>query len=345
MRISSHIVSLFVLLFGALLTVGIAGCGGSSPTTTSSAFRFAPEAPPQWDTTATRIATLNAMFLFDGSGEGAQIDFPRRGDPVAMRAHWQAVGNVIRRLDADVVMLQEIGSRSALDSLRIHALKGMGYASHFVQGRDHFTGQDVALLARVPVDTVGRTDERVAVGASRRTVGVSKNLFARLTLHGQPVTLIGVHFLARPNDPERAPRREAQAEVIRRLVARETAAGRAVGVMGDFNDFDTIPDVNGNQPLTNVMPCIRSAGPTPADDLVNVLADVPPSDRFTAHYDRNRNDRVDGRHELSAIDHILLSPSLYAQVRRVTYGQFYDPVAVTDHFPIVVSLEPKNAQK
>jgi len=109
-------------------------------------------------------------------------------------------------------------------------------------------------------------------------------------------------------------------------------------VLGDFNDFDTIPDVDGNQPLTDVMPRIRSAGPSPDDNLVNVLADVPPKDRFTAHYDRNRNERVDGRNELSAIDHILLSPSLYAQVRRVTYAQFYSPVEVTDHFPIVVSL-------
>lgn len=255
-----------------------------------------------------------------------------------MRAHRRAVGRVLRALDADVVMLQEIGSLSALDSLRLQALQGMGYASHFVEGRDVFTGQDVALLSRVPVDTVGRTDERAAVGASRRSVGVSKNLFARLTLNGQPVTLIGLHFLARPDDPERGPRREAQAEVIRRLAEREIAHGRAVVVLGDFNDFDTIPDVGGNQPLTDVLPRIRRAGPAASDDLVNVLADVPPNDRFTAHYDRNRNDRVDGRRELSAIDHILLSPSLYAAVRRVTYAQFYNPVEVTDHFPIVVSL-------
>lgn len=336
--------------FRALLLVSVAllffGCASSSsPTTPSDAFRFSPEPAPQWNTDDLRITTLNTEFLFDGSGEGSQIDFPRRGDPEAMRAHRRAVGDVLRTVDADVVMLQEIGSRSALDSLRVQMLADMGYTSHFVQGRDRFTGQDVAMLSRVPVDTVGRTDERAAVGPSRRTAGVSKNMFARLRLNGRPVTVIGLHFLARPDDPERAPRREAQAEVIRRLAVREIEQGRDVVVLGDFNDFDTIPDVDGNQPLTDVMQRIRSAGPSPDDDLVNVLADVPPDDRFSAHYDRNRNEKVDGRNELSAIDHILLSPSLYAQVRRVTYAQFYSPVEVTDHFPIVVSLTRAEASQ
>jgi endonuclease/exonuclease/phosphatase family metal-dependent hydrolase len=47
---------------------------------------------------------------------------------------------------------------------------------------------------------------------------------------------------------------------------------------------------------------------------------------------------VDAPRELTAIDHILLSPRLHERTRAVTYTQFYDPTTHTDHFPIVVTL-------
>ena len=169
-------------------------------------------------------------------------------------------------------------------------------------------------------------------------VGVSKNLWARLTIGGVPTTIIAVHFLARPDDTSRKDRREAQAEVIRRLAERELAAGRAVAVVGDFNDFDDATlDRNGSRPITDVMARIKSAGPSPTDDLTNVLADVPQSERFTAFWDRDRDDRVE-EGELSAIDHILLSPALYRRVREVRFVHAHDPRRVSDHFPIVVTL-------
>lgn len=316
----------------------VVACSGPSAGTEGRA--FVPEPPPVLPDAGLRVATLNAHFLYDGRGTEGQIDFPRRGDSLAMAAHRARIGDVLRVLDADVVMLQEVGTRRALELLVDQHLDGMGYGVWFVPGRDRFTGQDVGLLSRVPVDTVGRTDDRAPVGATRRTYGVSKNLFARLRLGDVPVTLVGVHLLARPDDARRAPRRNAQAEVIRRLVAQETGRGRAVAVLGDLNDFDDRTlDVAGHRPISDVLATIKRAGPGAEDDLVNVLADVPPADRFTAHYDRNENGRVDAPGELSAIDHVLLAPALYRHVRAVTYAQFYDPTVVSDHFPIVVTLQ------
>ena len=73
----------------------------------------------------------------------------------------------------------------------------------------------------------------------------------RFDAAGTPVSLIGVHFLAQAGSPERRPRREAQAEVIRRAVVREMAAGREVIVAGDFNDYDpAVPDVAGSAAIT-----------------------------------------------------------------------------------------------
>ena len=179
---------------------------------------------------------------------------------------------------------------------------------------------------------------RTTVGVTDRQYGVSKNVWARMTIDGTPVTVVGVHFLAQPDNPERRPQREAQAEVIRRLVAREVGMGREVVVLGDFNDNDDeVLDRRGSVPISNVLATIKRAGEGDADDLVNVIGDVPQAMRFTNLYDRN-NDEVVGPDDLSAIDHILLSPALYARVRDVRYVHAHDPFEVTDHFPIVVTL-------
>jgi exonuclease III len=287
-----------------------------------------------------RLATFNTEFMFDGlDGEG-QANFPWKDDPVLARAHRDSLARVIRTLDADVLMLQEVENLETLQMLVAESLVDLGYTAYLVNGRDNFTGQDVGLLSRLPVEEVGRTDERAPVGTTGDDYGVSKNLWARLNLGGVPTTLIGVHFLARPDDLDRKPRREAQAEVIRRLVEQETAAGRAVAVLGDFNDFDaTVPDRAGSVPITDVLATIKRAGPGPADDLRAVAAEVPQRERYTAFWDRNRNDEIDAD-EYSSLDHLLLSPRLYDALRDVDFVHLHDPRFVSDHFPIVVTLAP-----
>ena len=330
----------------ALVVVAIvplwAACSGSVPSALPADAGppppFTVEAPPVWRVDGLRIATVNGEFLFDGEGDEGSATFPWKGDPAAARAHRDDVGAVIRMLDADVVLIPETENLGVLEALTRESLAGMGYLPYLVDGTDRFTGQDVGLLSRVPVDTTGRTDERVPVGVTDQRYGVSKNLWARLTLGGTPVTLVGIHFLAQPDNQERRPRREAQAEVIRRLVVREMEAGREVIVLGDFNDFDDATlDRNGSVPITDVLATIKRAGDSPADDLHNVLGDVPQARRFTALYDRNGNGEIEPG-ELSAIDHVLLSPGLARRVREVRYVHAHDPRRVSDHFPIVVTL-------
>jgi endonuclease/exonuclease/phosphatase family metal-dependent hydrolase len=286
------------------------------------------------------LATLNTEFLFDGRGDEGRTGFARSGDPQAAQAHLKRVARLLGRLDADVVMLQEVENEDVLNQLaRSAPLEGMNYAAHFVQGTDHFTGQDVGLLARVPVTATGRTDERARVGSSREDYGVSKNMYARLRWQGTPITLIGVHFLARPTDRSRTDKREAQAEVIRRLVVAEQDAGRAPVVLGDFNDFDAAtPDVASSRPVTDVLATVKRAGPGPADDLRNVMPRVPQRERYTAFYDRDEDDTVDRPGELSALDHLLLPPTLAPHLQNVRYVHGHDPAAGPDHFPVVATL-------
>lgn len=336
-----------------MLLVAASGCGGSARTATPSipasttapdapapqaAGAFAVEPPPVWSVDGTRFATFNVEFLFDGEGDEGEADFEWKGDTTAARAHRDEIGLAVRALDADVVLMPEVENLDILQRLVRESLADLGYTAYLVPGQDSFTRQNLGLLSRFPVDTLGRTDERVAVGVTDRLYGVSKNIWARMTIDGTPVTLVGVHFLAQPDNPARQPQREAQAEVIRRLVAQEVALGRELVVLGDFNDNDDLVlDRRGSVPISNVMATIKRAGDSPADDLVNVIGDVPQAMRYTNLYDRNSDGAV-GPDDLSAIDHILLSPALYARVRDVRYVHAHDPFEVTDHFPIVVTL-------
>jgi endonuclease/exonuclease/phosphatase family metal-dependent hydrolase len=329
------------LLLAGLLALGTGCASDKAPAPPDADGALAPftvQPPPTFSFDGVRVATFNAEFLFDGEGDEGEASFAWKGDPAKARAHRDKVARVIRMLDADVVMLQEVENLSVLQMMIDESLQDLGYSAYLVDGADRFTGQDVGLLSKLPVDEVGRTDERVRVGDGERMYGVSKNVWARMDLAGLPTTLIGVHFLARPDDPDRIDRREAQAEVIRQLVEQEQALGRAVVVLGDFNDFDpSAPDRRASEPITDVLATIRSAGPSPQDDLVSLLGEVPQARRFTALYDRNRNDRVD-EGELSAIDHILLDRQLYRKLRDVQYVHAHDPLDGPDHFPIVVTL-------
>lgn len=330
-----------------LVIVGLVGCASpfkkavtEEPSSIVDSFAFEPEAPPVFTyAEGLRITALNTEFMFDGTGDEGEATFPHKGDPEKARAHRDRIGRVIRMLDADVVLLVEVENREVMQLLIEESLSDLSYEAYFVQGQDMFTGQDVGLLSRVPIEYIGRTDERAPVGVSNSTYGVSKNLYARLNLGVVPTTIIGLHFLARPDDPTRLEKREAQAAVISQLVEQEIEAGRAVVVLGDFNDFDDeVLDIRGSQPITKVLSRIKAAGPGEEDDLHNVIADVSPRERYTAHWDRNRNEVVEFD-ELSAIDHILLSPELYRRVREVVYVQAHDPLTYTDHFPIVINLD------
>jgi exonuclease III len=86
-----------------------------------------------------------------------------------------------------------------------------------------------------------------------------------------------------------------------------------------------------------VLEVVKDVDPTnPDDDLVNVAVHLNQPDRYTAHWDRNDNDIIDGIQEFSSIDHILVSYWLNDKVDSVAIPHTYNPIDVSDHFPIIV---------
>jgi exonuclease III len=201
----------------------------------------------------------------------------------------------------------------------------------------------VALLTRIDPEgnAIQRDDRKGQAGTVRK--GVSKNYQAKLTVDNVKIGIVGLHFLAKPNDEGRRLEREAQADAIRQ-VARELAAqGHRLVVLGDFNDYDGEPanrDHIDSAPISNVLRIVRELDPTDiTDDLVNAASFVPKAQRYTSFWDRNDNGRVDPPDELTSIDHVLLSSELAAKVESVEMAHDQDPTRVSDHFPIVVRLK------
>lgn len=113
---------------------------------------------------------------------------------------------------------------------------------------------------------------------------------------------------------------------------------------GDINDFSSsIPDAASSTPTSRVLDILTGAAGGAAPRLRNVMERVPQAQRFTAWFDRNRNGRNDGPagREATAIDHVLVSPTLWELVRAVQFDTSTPASAdLSDHWPIIVDFGP-----
>ena len=297
------------------------------------------------DKSQLTVANFNVEFMWDGIApeEGNErIDFPHRGNPALAAEKMRKIAVILRQLDADVVTLDEVENLDALTLLNDEHLQGMGYQPYLKDGRDTYTGQDVGLLTRIdPDEPLWRNDNKGTSGET--TKSASKNYTAKLTVNGERIALVAVHFLSRPTDTRRLDDRQAQADAIADAAEELDAEGFHVIVLGDINDYDGSPEASdheSNQPITNVLARLRGMDPAdPDDDLVNVASFIPKNRRFTCHWDKNDNGRIDGTGELTSIDHILLAPELARRVTSAAIANAYDPAGISDHFPLLVTFE------
>ncbi len=307
--------------------------------------RPAPAADRRPDKTTLTVMAFNCEFLWDGVApeEGAaSVTFPWKGDQKLAEAHMKRVANLILRGNPDVVSLEETENLHAVQVLNDKFLAGRGYKPYFIQGKDTFTGQDVALLTRIDPDgdKIER-DDRIGTSGTE-TSGVSKNYFAKLTVGSTKIALIGLHLLAQPTSRDRMAKRQAQADVVRTMAVDLAKQGRQVIVLGDLNDWDGDPasqDFKDDLPISTVLATIRGMDPAnPGDNLVNAASFMPKEDRYSDFWDQNNDKVIQSPQEFSMIDHILLSPALAAQVEDAYIPHEADPRAVSDHFPVIVRL-------
>jgi len=299
------------------------------------------------------LAQFNVEWLFtepykDCPGNGCSWSTPEDE-----YIHLETIAKRLTSINADTVHLCEVQSCTQLEQL-IELLPDSDYRAYLIQGTDSYTGQNVGLLTRVdPIKQLERTEERVSypvqdskcgyVGDSG-TEGVSKHLISDFTVNNISFTLIGVHLLSKPNDPTACTKREAQAQVLQNLIYNRTIQKKNIIVLGDLNDYDgDVPDLNSDIPNSRVLRIMHGYEGIYGGEyeLFSVGNNTVQSELYTEWWDETGDCVVDET-EYSAIDHILMSQTLYERVVDVQYYHEYDEGCETydsDHYPIVVRLE------
>lgn len=115
-------------------------------------WRFgAPELRPRTDG-AVRLAAFNVLNLFDDRDdpalEGEWDDIDEVTDPKRL----EALAEAFRRTDADIVALQEVESREALEWFRDRYLTGMGYDHVASIDVGYYRGVECSILSRFPIE-------------------------------------------------------------------------------------------------------------------------------------------------------------------------------------------------
>ncbi len=271
-----------------------------------------------------KLATYNVenYGIFDRMTEsGFRSAYPKP------EAEKRALRVVIRALDADVLALQEIGSRSALDELRRDlSADGLDYPhSAFLEAAD--PERHVALLSKRPFRAV-RPHADIAFAFHGETVRVKRGLLeVVLGASSGDITVFALHLKSklteRDDDPEGVLRREAEASAVRGCIRRrfpDPASGRYV-ILGDCNDGAH----------SAALRRLERSGDTVF--LLEVPAADSRGETWTEAYGRGDS--------YSQLDHILVSPALARTVRgsAARICDVPETMAASDHRPVCAVLE------
>ena len=200
-----------------------------------------------------RVATWNAEHFVDRH-DNPYIDAEREDDPPdTMRARRERFARAVRRLDADVLVLQEFESAAYAERFAEERLPDMGY-EFFAATESRGWYMNVVLMSRVPLGVtrsyagvttpiVGQTNEAGEPAAQHFTNNRlwTAEVFAR---PGYTFTLAGLHLKAGP-DARDAAWRTGQIRFLRRQLSELTTArpGANVLVAGDLNSLPDSPEL------------------------------------------------------------------------------------------------------
>ncbi len=238
----------------------------------------------------------------------------------------RALRMVIRGVNADVLVLQEMGDQSYLDELRRDLkMEGLDYPyAAWAKAAD--ADRHLAVLARRPLQAVvTHTDLQFTYFGGKETVKRGL-LEATIAAEGGDVTFFMVHLKSRltdrPDDPQSAVRRAGEATAIRDRVLKRfpvPATARFI-ILGDCNDSRS----------SKAATFLQKRGKTEISVLV---AAVDSRGEYWSHAYRREE-------TYSRVDQIFISPGLKGTVSGGA-GRIYDGDGVltaSDHRPVIVGL-------
>lgn len=324
----------------------------------NSAPSAAPAAPPRFGIAepkakapgAIRVATYNLENLFDDKDDPAISGELDDADDTKPDAEKKGLAAVIKRLDADVIAVEEIENNDALVEFRDNYLKGMGYDYVKSIGPGDERGIEQGILSRFPIKDA-KVWENIDLGGTHpEYAGDRPNKLA-----GQPLKTRRSPFMATVEVPadkaggtaydltlfvvhHKSSRgmeywREAEAKKFSAMVDEIEAANpkQNIVVLGDFNAEQT--DESVQIWLRSGFECVSCAHPDSMDP---------------AHISH-----ASGR----TIDMILVNPALKHEVvpnstfvlatPQLPAGADWKTTPkpdgyASDHMPVAIDLTPKD---
>jgi endonuclease/exonuclease/phosphatase family metal-dependent hydrolase len=233
-------------------------------------------------------------------------------------AQVQAIGKVIKRVDADVIGLCEVEDRRTLEAFNVQVLGRKYPYCMLIEGNDE-RGIDVGLLSKHPIVSLRSNASTVDDAERTRRDGTTPRLFNRDCLEAVielPVGKGGLGVLIAHLKSKRGSaemeldtdrKRIRQAEEMARIVAaRFSKDGKPhrVAVVGDLNET---PDRNGANGAalggrkTSIDALLADSG------LINIVRDTLGPEKSFSHVDERG-----GKVSKGQIDYVLVSPDLKA---------------------------------
>ncbi len=306
-----------------------------------------PEAPAKRPG-AVRLATYNLLNLFDDKDDPSLSGNEDDMSSVKPEAEKKALGEAIRRLDADILAVEEIESYDALIEFRERYLQGLGY-KHVVSidvGAER--GIEQGVLSRFPIKEAVVWPTISLQGVHPEKYGNESNRYAgqpldcrrsplRVTIDvpseegAAPYTLtlfVVHHKSGRYNNYWR----EAEAARFVEMIAdlEKTDPSRNIAILGDFNALSIDASVQ----------TYLSHG------LTDVLAPRTPRDPLTTTHESGR-----------AIDFILVNPAFLKELVPASAFVLGTPLRpegadyrttpapegfASDHLPVAVDFLPRD---
>lgn len=307
-----------------------------------------------------RLTKVPALELLGVTDEAENIQLRKALHVSHTDDSRQMTAQAIREINADIICMQEVDSRTALDAFEEMYLQksaGIRYGWRRVIDGNDPRGIDVAVMSKSRIDVVSHaeetfddlgvfTDELKDMGYSAGDRVFRRDcLEVNLKVGGKELTLFVCHFksMIGGRDATR-PVRAAEATAVRRIIERKFPTPKTANwiVLGDFNDYI---HVNG-EPLTD-----HAVGALVGDFSKNILDSVPKAQRWTHYYS--------GEDERRQLDYILVSPAIAAKNKTVKAEVFrkgmpyrvpglekleryprvgFDRPKASDHCPVAVTL-------
>ncbi len=236
------------------------------------------------------------------------LDAPSGRRPAKSDASKAKIREGLRKLNADILALQEVGSQDALQELRSSLrADGLDYRHwEFVNGSD--TNIHVAVLSKFPI-LARRSHTNESFLLNGRRFRVSRGI-AEVDVRVNPnykLTLLAAHLKSRREVPEadQADLREHEAVILRRFIEERLEADPDINlaVLGDFNDIRNSRPIKmligrGTHSLIDTRPAERNG-----DDQPSPNPRLPPRNVVWTHY-------YAVEETYSRIDYILVSPGM-----------------------------------